>query len=69
MRELPRLIERKAANDVAASLKDGRCSRQQARMAAHSARAHRGAARLEYIIEDEVSREDLTLTLIPNPNP
>ena len=57
VRELPRLIERKAANDVAASLKDGRWSRQQARMAAHSARAHRGGARLEYIIEDEVSRE------------
>ena len=58
VRELPRLIERKAANDVAASLKDGRWSRQQARMAAHSARAHRGGARLEYIIEDEVSREE-----------
>ena len=57
VRELPRLIERKAAADVAASLKDGRWAAQQARMRAHSARAHGGAATLEYILEAEISRE------------
>ena len=56
-RFVPRLIERKAAADVAASLKDGRWERQQAAMKATSSSRFGGGARLEYLLEGRIENE------------
>ena len=55
-RALPRIIERKSAADVAASIKDGRWHSQQAAMRRTSAERFNGRAILEYIIEGDVAK-------------
>ena len=53
-RVVPRIIERKSAPDVGASLKDGRWAKQQAAMRRARDERFGGAASLEYIIEGEL---------------